>query len=236
MTLIHSGNADLVEKCDETVRSNRLPATNSSPKKTSSRKKSAKGQIIRKAASSSVMPIGTSASVTSKAKMATDVGMNSRVATVTGSGSRVPPKNTSKSGPAKADIVLKKLRLARGVTIAQIVEATSWQAHSVRGFLSGVVKKKLGLDLVSEIGKDGLRHYRIAEAATPSAEDGLRFGKGGDRRASHDTGPDGIAGADGGDTDADSGANAESSTGAESFIGNGDEVPPSSAVVAPRKG
>jgi hypothetical protein len=43
------------------------------------------------------------------------------------------------------------------------MEATNWQAHSVRGFLSAVVRKKLGLKLVSETGKDGLRRYRIAE-------------------------------------------------------------------------
>ena len=41
------------------------------------------------------------------------------------------------------------------------MEATGWQAHSVRGFLSAVVKKKLALNLVSETGKDGVRHYRI---------------------------------------------------------------------------
>lgn len=65
---------------------------------------------------------------------------------------------------AKTEIVLKKLRLARGVTIAQIMEATGWQAHSVRGFLSAVVRKKLGLNLVSEIGKDGQRRYRIIDS------------------------------------------------------------------------
>ncbi|KQZ96099.1 hypothetical protein ASD64_17810 [Mesorhizobium sp. Root157] len=70
---------------------------------------------------------------------------------------------------SKADIILKKLRLVRGVTIAQIVEATGWQAHSVRGFLSAVVRKKLGLDLVSEVGKDGLRRYRIVERDSETA-------------------------------------------------------------------
>jgi hypothetical protein len=46
----------------------------------------------------------------------------------------------------KADVVLKKLRLAKGATLHQLIEATGWQAHSVRGFLSGTVKKKLGLN------------------------------------------------------------------------------------------
>ena len=67
-------------------------------------------------------------------------------------------------GSSKSDAVLKKLRLARGVTVAQIMEATGWQGHSVRGFLSAVVRKKLGLTLTSEIGKDGQRRYRVIDA------------------------------------------------------------------------
>jgi len=68
------------------------------------------------------------------------------------------------SGVTKTEIVLKKLRMAKGATIAQLGEATGWQAHSVRGFLSAVVRKKLGLNLVSEIGKDGQRRYRIIDS------------------------------------------------------------------------
>ena len=73
------------------------------------------------------------------------------------------------SGPSKTDLVLKKLRSAKGATIAQLTEVTAWQAHSVRGLLSGTVKKKLGLNLVSEFGKDGVRRYRViadADGAT----------------------------------------------------------------------
>ena len=59
-------------------------------------------------------------------------------------------KTPNRSETSKAEIVLKKLRLARGVTVAQIMELTGWQSHSVRGFLSAIVRKKLKLNLVHE--------------------------------------------------------------------------------------
>jgi Protein of unknown function (DUF3489) len=58
------------------------------------------------------------------------------------------------------------LRHKGGTTIAAIARATNWQSHSVRGFLAGVVKKKLGLNLTSEKTKSG-RVYRVA--AKPQA-------------------------------------------------------------------
>ncbi len=64
---------------------------------------------------------------------------------------------------SKSDIVVSKLRSAKGATIETLMTATGWQAHSVRGFLSGTVRKKLGLPLESEIGKDGQRRYRLAK-------------------------------------------------------------------------
>lgn len=48
-----------------------------------------------------------------------------------------------------------------GATLAELVAATDWQPHSVRGFLSGTVKKKVGLTLVSSRDDNGARRYRI---------------------------------------------------------------------------
>lgn len=70
---------------------------------------------------------------------------------------------------SKSDIVLKKLRSTKGAGIRQLAEATGWQLHSVRGFLSATVRKKLGLNLVSDVGKDDVRRYRIVDNAEKSA-------------------------------------------------------------------
>lgn len=54
------------------------------------------------------------------------------------------------------------LRRKEGTTVTAIMKTTGWQKHSVRGFFTGVVRKKLGLNLVSE-KSDGNRVYRIAD-------------------------------------------------------------------------
>ena len=64
--------------------------------------------------------------------------------------------------------VIMMLRAPSGATIEAIMQATGWQQHSVRGFLAAVVRKKLGLDLLSEIGKSG-RVYRIVDPKASSS-------------------------------------------------------------------
>jgi hypothetical protein len=60
----------------------------------------------------------------------------------------------------KQSAALEMLRSPGGATIAALTKATGWQSHSVRGFLAGVVRKRLRLDLESGL-VGGIRIYRI---------------------------------------------------------------------------
>lgn len=62
---------------------------------------------------------------------------------------------------SKTEIVLGLLKRKGGVTPQELMEATGWQAHSVHGFLSGTVGKKMGLALASVKRDDGARCYSL---------------------------------------------------------------------------
>ena len=64
----------------------------------------------------------------------------------------------------KQQVCLNLLNRPEGATVEELQAATGWQQHSVRGFLAGAVKKKLGLTLLSEKPDVGPRRYRIASA------------------------------------------------------------------------
>ena len=81
---------------------------------------------------------------------------------------RVPPTQTSARADSKQAKVLAMLQSVDGTTIDAIVEATSWQPHSVRGFLAGVVRKRLKLNLTS-VRVGDVRIYRIETAYGPAA-------------------------------------------------------------------
>ncbi len=77
---------------------------------------------------------------------------------------KVPPK----SDEPKVERVTKQERLltllcqAEGASIEEMMQATNWQQHSVRGFLAGTVKKKLGFSLTTSKAAGDVRRYRIA--------------------------------------------------------------------------
>ena len=64
--------------------------------------------------------------------------------------------------------IIAMLRAPGGATIEVMARAAKWQPHSVRGFLAGVVRKKLGLTLVSADGENG-RVYRITDRMASAA-------------------------------------------------------------------
>lgn len=71
-------------------------------------------------------------------------------------------KNTPKTTRAnrKNALIVTLLGRTHGATVKELAAATSWQDHSVRGFLSGTLKKKLGFIVATEI-VNGTRHYKI---------------------------------------------------------------------------
>lgn len=68
---------------------------------------------------------------------------------------------------SKSACVIKMLRRAKGATLAELQEATSWQPHSVRAFLSGLRKK--GSTISKEQRKSGETAYRLADKAAWAA-------------------------------------------------------------------
>jgi hypothetical protein len=64
--------------------------------------------------------------------------------------------------------IIAMLRAPGGATIEAMARAANWQPHSVRGFLAGVVRKKLGLTLVSADVENG-RVYRITDRTASAA-------------------------------------------------------------------
>ncbi len=78
-----------------------------------------------------------------------------------------PSPKTAARPDTKHARIIAMLRAPAGTTLVAIKTTTGWQLHSVRGFLAGVVRKKLGLNLVSEQTDKG-RIYRIKDGKASS--------------------------------------------------------------------
>jgi hypothetical protein len=62
----------------------------------------------------------------------------------------------------KKDLAIKMMKRARGASLAEMMEATGWQKHTVRGFLS-LLGSRDGLKIESAVNTRGERRYRIAK-------------------------------------------------------------------------
>ncbi len=62
---------------------------------------------------------------------------------------------------SKTAKVLELLKRSSGASLKELMKTTGWQAHSVRGFLSGTIGKKMALAVTSEKGQDGERRYSV---------------------------------------------------------------------------
>jgi hypothetical protein len=81
----------------------------------------------------------------------------------------VDPKSNSIDPASKQSRVIAMLQSPAGATIASMMEVTGWQQHSVRGFLAGVVRKRLKLKLGSKKA-EGTRVYRITSSNSRKSE------------------------------------------------------------------
>jgi hypothetical protein len=72
----------------------------------------------------------------------------------------------SRKKPTKAQAVLKLLQRKKGASIEELMKATGWQPHSVRGFLSGTIRKRMGLAVGIDTTQSGIRRYRVLETVS----------------------------------------------------------------------
>lgn len=81
----------------------------------------------------------------------------------------MPKRNASapnsQATSTKQALLVDLLSRGEGASLAEIMAATGWQAHSVRGALSGTVRRKLGLSVISAVEDGRGRVYRIAREA-----------------------------------------------------------------------
>ncbi len=106
------------------------------------------GQVIEHDANSS--------SVSPNQGSTAELGANSSNPEPKAGGSTFP------KGGTKLGTMIAALRRPQGATIPELMRATGWQAHSVRGAMSGNLKKKLNLEVTSEVIENRGRVYRIA--------------------------------------------------------------------------
>jgi hypothetical protein len=72
-------------------------------------------------------------------------------------------QQTKKSSASKTDLILRLLGRKTGASVDDLCKLTNWQAHSVRGFLSGTVRKKLGHEVSRRKDTKGVTRYHLVK-------------------------------------------------------------------------
>jgi hypothetical protein len=110
-------------------------------------------------------PTPTAESTTKRSKDRGRGAAGSKRSTKAKSKSKAEPKATASRASARSGtkqaLLVYLLRRKEGTTIAEAVKATGWQPHSVRGAISGTLKKKLGLAVISDKVAGRGRVYRV---------------------------------------------------------------------------
>jgi hypothetical protein len=101
-----------------------------------------------------------------KPRVAPSKGKSVKKTTSAKKGAKAPKKGTSAKAEgvregSKTGKILDLLKRPDGTTLQELMKLTGWQAHSVRGFLSGTVGKKMALTVTSTKSEDGTRTYSI---------------------------------------------------------------------------
>ena len=78
-------------------------------------------------------------------------------------------KTTANTPVTKQAKIITLLQRQKGATIAELTKITSWQEHSIRGFMSGTLKKRMGFDIISEKSSKGTRRYSICGSKVESS-------------------------------------------------------------------
>ena len=94
-----------------------------------------------------------------EAEPAADTPAKAKKAATGCNGANAPRKTRTGT---KLALMIEMLRRPEGATVDQIMDATGWQRHSVRGAFAGAIKKKLGLAVTSEKVEGRGRVYRVA--------------------------------------------------------------------------
>jgi hypothetical protein len=96
-----------------------------------------------------------------RANVAPDKPKSGKKATPAKKAPKSAKKATGARDGSKTATILELLKRPGGVSAKELLKTTGWQPHSLRGFLSGTVGKKMGLTVTSTKGEDGERSYSV---------------------------------------------------------------------------